>query len=144
LRERRADILPLAESMLAAAAARGRRGHLRLSAEAAQAISCYEWPGNLRELCNAMEAAAVLCQGERVALANLPEAVLLSSQATPFSGKTRLDEMVRQHIARVLAESATLEQAAATLGIDPSTLWRKRKRYNLDATVGSKPKGSVA
>ena len=51
-----------------------------------------------------------------------------SSLASPIS----LEEVERQHIERVLAESSTLEEAAAILGINTSTLWRKRKRYRLD------------
>jgi NtrC-family two-component system response regulator AlgB len=43
-----------------------------------------------------------------------------------------LDELERSHIIQVLAESATLEEAAARLGINPTTLWRKRKRYGID------------
>jgi NtrC-family two-component system response regulator AlgB len=49
-----------------------------------------------------------------------------------------LNEIEREHIARVLADSRTLADAASTLGIDVSTLWRKRKRYKLDPITGSK------
>jgi two-component system, NtrC family, response regulator AlgB len=134
--ERPTDILPLAAGMLAAAASRNHRGDLQLSAEAAAAMTLYRWPGNLRELRNAMEAAAVLCEGETVAIATLPEAIAKNAPKVilPSSPKTSLEEMERQHILRVLAESSTLEQAAATLGINVATLWRKRKRYNLDLT----------
>jgi NtrC-family two-component system response regulator AlgB len=140
LRERVADIPTLAASMLDAAAIRNRRSHLRLSPEAAAAISCYSWPGNVRELRNAMEAAAVLSEGETVHLANLPEAIYKRASGTivPTSPKASLDEIERQHILRVLSESPTLGKAAATLGIDVTTLYRKRKRYNLDVAVGSK------
>jgi NtrC-family two-component system response regulator AlgB len=139
LRERPADILPLALRMLAAAASRNRRGELHLSQEAVTAMVQYRWPGNVRELQNAMEAAAVLCRGETITLANLPEAASkhLQDIETLSSSKTSLDEMERQHILRILSRSPTLEQAAATLGIDVSTLWRKRKRYSLNVTIGS-------
>jgi NtrC-family two-component system response regulator AlgB len=43
-----------------------------------------------------------------------------------------LEEVEREHIKRVLAQSATLDEAAATLGINVTTLWRKRKRYGAD------------
>jgi two-component system, NtrC family, response regulator AlgB len=143
--ERPTDILPLAAGMLAAAAIRNHRGNLRLSPEAAAAMTLYRWPGNVRELRNAMEAAAVLCEGETVALPALPEVISKNASGviTPPLSTTSLEEIERQHILRVLAESATLEQAAATLGINVATLWRKRKRYNLDLTTGWRLKRSV-
>jgi len=142
--ERPTDILPLATGMLAAAAIRNHRGSLYLSPEAAAAMTLYRWPGNVRELRNAMEAAAVLCEGETVTLATLPEAISKNASGviTPTLSTTSLEEMERQHILQVLAESTTLEQAAATLGINVATLWRKRKRYNLDLTTGWRLKRS--
>jgi len=140
LRERVADIAALAAGMLDAAAIRNGRSHLHLSPEAAAAITRYNWPGNVRELRNAMEAAAVLCEGETVHSANLPEAISkhASRTITPSSPKASLGEVERRHILRVLSESPTLKKAAAALGIDVTTLYRKRKRYNLDVAVGSK------
>jgi NtrC-family two-component system response regulator AlgB len=143
--ERPTDILPLAAGMLAAAAIRNHRSNLRLSAEAAAAMTLYRWPGNVLELRNAMEAAAVLCERETVALETLPETIsknVWGIMRPPLS-VTSLEEMERQHILRVLEESTTLEQAAATLGINVATLWRKRKRYNLDLTTGGRFKRSV-
>lgn len=49
---------------------------------------------------------------------------------TPI-GRT-LEELEREHIRRVLAEAVTLEEAAETLGISTTTLWRKRKRYSIE------------
>jgi two-component system, NtrC family, response regulator AlgB len=140
LRERPADILPLARRMLAAAAFRYRRGELRISEEAAAAMNCYRWPGNVRELRNAMEAAAVLCEGGTIAPAHLPEAVSRYPPGVtrPSLSGASLDEIEHDHIVRVLAHSRTLEGAAMTLGINVSTLWRKRKRYKLDSIIGSK------
>jgi two-component system, NtrC family, response regulator AlgB len=140
LRERPTDIVPLAMRMLVTAAIRNRRGNLHLSPEAAAAMTGYRWPGNVRELRNAMETAAVLCEGETITLANLPETIAKNALGaiTSTSSKTSLDELERQHILRVLAESPTLGQAAATLGINVVTLYRKRKRFNLDVAIGSK------
>jgi DNA-binding NtrC family response regulator len=126
LSERPPDILPLAARLLVTAAIRNHRGNLQLSPEAAAAITLYGWPGNVRELRNAMEAAAVLCEGQTVALAALPEAIANSATnpLTAPSSKTSLEDVERRQIVRVLAESTTLEQAAARLGINASTLWR--------------------
>ena len=141
LRERSADILPLARRMLAAAAVRNHRSDLLISDEAAAAMTSYRWPGNVRELRNAMEAAAVLCEADTIAMAHLPEAVSTKhapQATTPAPSRTSLDEIEREHIARVLADSRTFQQAAMMLGINLSTLWRKRRRYKLDQFPGSK------
>jgi two-component system, NtrC family, response regulator AlgB len=140
LRERSADILPLARRMLATAAVRNHRSDLCISDEAAAAMTSYRWPGNVRELRNAMEAAAVLCEANTMTVTHLPEAVAkhVPARTTGAPFRPSLHEIERQHIARVLADSRTLEEAAVTLGINISTLWRKRKRYRLDLAIGSK------
>jgi len=140
LRERSADILPLARRMLAAAAVRNHRSDLFISDEAAAAMTAYRWPGNVRELRNAMEASAVLCEADTIAMAHLPEAISKHAPqaTTPAPSRTSLDEIEHEHIARVLADSRTFQQAAITLGINISTLWRKRRRYKLDQFPGSK------
>jgi len=126
--------------MLAASAVRNHRSDLSISDEAAAAMTSYRWPGNVRELRNAMEAAAVLCDADTITAAHLPGAFSKQASAatTPAPSRTSLDEIEREHIARVLADSRTLEEAAMTLGINISTLWRKRKRYKLDQFTGSK------
>ena len=136
LRERREDIGPLAQWMLAAASVRNRRAPMQLAPEAAAALKNYDWPGNVRELRNALERAAVLCRSEVITPDDLPDSVF---REVPDSGPTAgaahsasLEEVERDHIKRVLAQSATLDEAAATLGINVTTLWRKRKRYGAD------------
>ena len=133
LRERREDILPLAEWMLKSAGIRNRRPPLSLSLGAAAAITRYQWPGNLRELRNSLERAAVLAQGEVIQPDDLPDSLFRDSSEVlagiPHSAS--LEEVEREHIMRVLGETATLEDAAATLGINAATLWRKRKRYGI-------------
>jgi len=134
LRERREDILPLADWMLKSASIRNRRSRLTLSPGAAAAISKYRWPGNVRELRNSLERAAVLTRGEVIQPDDLPDSLFRESNemlaGIPHSAS--LEEMEREHIARVLSESATLDEAAATLGINATTLWRKRKRYRIE------------
>ena len=135
LRERREDIGPLAQWLLTAASVRNRRAPMRLAPEAAAALKSYRWPGNVRELRNALERAAVLCRSEVIALEDLPDSVF---RDVPDSGPREagqaasLEKIEREHIMRVLAQSATLDEAAATLGINVTTLWRKRKRYGTD------------
>jgi len=133
LRARSADIPSLAVAMLSEAAIRHRRSELRLSQEAADAIARYPWPGNLRELRNTMESASILCRGDAVSLDNLPAAIAahLTARQSVASSKESIDVLEREHIQRVLSESSTLDQAAATLGINVTTLWRKRRQYRL-------------
>jgi NtrC-family two-component system response regulator AlgB len=139
LREHAVDIVPLANRMLAAVAYRNHRSDLRLSPEACDALVRYAWPGNLRELRNALERASVLCRTNLITPEHLPDAVLrepAASRPEPAS-TTSLEDVELDHIRRVLEDSPTLEDAAATLGINASTLWRKRKRYGLETRARS-------
>jgi len=134
LRERREDILPLAEWMLKSISIRNRRPQMALSPAAATAISGYRWPGNVRELRNSLARAGVLSRGDMIQPDDLPDALFRKSTEPPggVSHAANLEEVEREHIARVLRESATLDEAAATLGINATTLWRKRKRYGIE------------
>ena len=136
LRERREDILPLANWLLNVASLRNARPGLALSPGAITALANYRWPGNVRELRNAIERGTVLMRGETIAPDDLPDSLFHDSAdrptATPAATSASLDEVERDHIARVLAASATLEEAADTLGINVTTLWRKRRRYGIE------------
>jgi NtrC-family two-component system response regulator AlgB len=134
LRDRPEDIMPLAERMLTVAAARNHRGRLSFSSAAIEALTRYRWPGNVRELRNAIERAVILAPAEVITPELLPDALFREPRdsATVTGSAHSLDELEREHITRVLAESPTLEDAAETLGINVSTLWRKRKRYQID------------
>lgn len=133
LRERRADVLPLADHLLAQFAGRAYKPLTGFTPAAREVIRRHHWPGNVRELRNAIERAVLLCKGTEIDVPDLPPAVL----APPSAAKVAVGEGVPidavevEHIRRVLAASPTLEDAARTLGIDPSTLYRKRKRYGL-------------
>ena len=134
LRERREDILSLAGWMLRAAAIRNGRPAMRLSPEAAAAIGKYRWPGNARELRNALERAAVLSRSDIIGRDDLPDAMFRETVESTGDAHhaASLEEIEREHIRRVLSETATLDEAAATLGINVTTLWRKRKRYGIE------------
>jgi two-component system, NtrC family, response regulator AlgB len=131
LRERHDDILELAETTLFFF---GRLNHKRISSftdEARAAIMGYRWPGNLRELRNVCERAAILCGTEQVGIEFLP-AKLGTTQPMPRVGDTvSLATIEEAHIRRVLASAKSLQEAAETLGIDQATLWRRRKQYGI-------------
>ena len=134
LRERPEDIMPLAEMFLTETAVRNKRTGLRFSDDARKALVAYSWPGNIRELRNAIERAVVLSRGTALRKEDLPDILFQPSAGRngTLSEHSTLEQIEQEHIRRVLALAPTLEDAAATLGICISTLWHKRKRYHLD------------
>jgi NtrC-family two-component system response regulator AlgB len=132
LRERPGDIRPLAEHLLRFFARQNAKPISGLAEAAREAIVRYPWPGNVRELRNAIERGVILATGPLVELGNLPSQVGTAERTVAAGAESlTLDQMEAEHIRRVLASTATIEEAAATLGIDPSTLYRKRKRFGI-------------
>jgi NtrC-family two-component system response regulator AlgB len=146
LRQRPEDILALAEQLLTRSFVATGRKPRPLSDGAKKAILAYGWPGNIRELKNALERAAILSAGEMVTVEDLPDRVLehagqpgdglhpltVGQLSAMTPSDVSLEELEKQHIQHVLSTAATLEEAASTLGINLSTLWRKRRRYGLE------------
>ncbi len=131
----RTDILPLAEHLLLFFARKTGRRLTEFTPEAREALIRHPWPGNLRELRNAIERAAILAAGPEVGLADLPDRIVQSrpghAGTMVVGGQVTLEELEIEHIRRILSSSSSLEAAARTLGIDPSTLYRKRKLFGL-------------
>jgi two-component system, NtrC family, response regulator AlgB len=128
LRERREDIPSLARTALERVCRGGEM--MEFSPESEALLQTLDWPGNLRELSNAVERAAVLCAGTRIG----PELFATASRAgtpQPSGELLPLEALEEMHVRRVLASTRTLEEAARVLGIDAATLWRKRKRYGI-------------
>jgi two-component system, NtrC family, response regulator AlgB len=136
LRDRREDLPALTDDILTTLALRHQRRGLTLTPGARRAIEKYPWPGNVRELINALERAVVLARGDTITAEDLPDQVLAPAAGLPTPSVATvpgsLEDVERAHVQRVLAESATLEEAATRLGIDSTTLWRKRKRWRLE------------
>ena len=130
LRERREDIVRLAEHFLLFAARSARRATPELAPETIQALLNYPWPGNVRELRNAIERAVILWPAQVIGPAALPERIAAQALRSPvLGGDYALEDVEREHIMRVISRYETLEDAAHVLGIDSSTLWRKRKKF---------------
>jgi two-component system, NtrC family, response regulator AlgB len=132
LRRRRGDILPLAERLLQTFTRQSAKAGAAFSPSVRAALGKYDWPGNVRELRNAVERGVILAAGREIDLVHLPAQVGASpAMRVEIGGATTLDALEAEHMRRVLAVAPSLDEAAATLGIDPSTLYRKRKRFGL-------------
>jgi NtrC-family two-component system response regulator AlgB len=132
LRERREDILRLARRFLVFFAKSARRQTPALSKAAEESLTAYSWPGNVRELRNTIERAVILWPAQMIEPEAFPahiSARYRAADAPQVGGNFSLDAIEREHVTRVIARTATLDEAAAVLGIDASTLWRKRKKY---------------
>jgi NtrC-family two-component system response regulator AlgB len=131
LRERPEDILPMARSFLTFFSRASKRHNLHFSAAAEKALQAYSWPGNIRELRNAIERAAILWPADTIEPEAFPEKISAEKGArVSLGGPHSLEEIEHEHIIRVLSYASSMEQAAAILGIDTSTLWRKRRKYD--------------
>ena len=138
LAERREDIPLLAHFFLETGARRAGLPVPELSPQALRVLEDYLFPGNVRELCNLMERAAVLSDGQRITPAHLPEELggelLPAAEAGPEAGERpeSLEENEKRHILRVLDYAdGNRTRAAQILGINRVSLWRKLSRYGL-------------
>jgi NtrC-family two-component system response regulator AlgB len=128
LRERQEDLEDLANGFIRRYAGDYGRPARRLSTAALSKLRTYAWPGNVRELQNMMERAVILGRDEEIAPELLTLDATRRAEAIP-GALMSLEALERLHIERVLASSDSLDAAAKTLGIDASTLYRKRKLY---------------
>ena len=129
LRERTEDIPALVEHFLRKYSAAAKKTVADAAPEVLERLHSYPWPGNVRELENTIERAVILNSKSRIMLEDLP-APVRQAQAGP---SLSLEEMERRHIAQVLQETkGNVKAAAAVLGIDRKTLYRKTAEYGID------------
>ena len=135
----RTDLLDLADTLAGVLRPPDGTQDRGLLTEARAALSNYPWPGNLRELRNAMERAVLFVSSSQIELDDLPGRISTAAPAprphgsgpVEVGGPVTLEELETEHIRRVLIATETREEAARILGIDPSTLYRKRKQLGL-------------
>ena len=135
LRDRIGDLPGLAKTKLKILASEMGKPVMDFSNEAMDAIRKYEWPGNLRELHNALEHALIMTTGGRIEVAHFPAYLRghgqeLESGGCQVGSMVSLEALERAQIERILEATTSREEAASVLGIDPTTLYRKRKRYS--------------
>lgn len=133
LRERPGDIRGMAESQLQRLVRQAGVPVKGFSEEALLALERYAWPGNIRELRNVIERATILSSGELIEATDLPTALgeVLPEARPVLGGACSVEEIEAEHIRQVLVRSKNLQQAAAILKLDPTTLLRKRKSLHL-------------
>ncbi|MGC4122325.1 MAG: sigma-54 dependent transcriptional regulator [Myxococcales bacterium] len=137
LRERSEDIVPMARRFLRFFAFNLGRQNPELSPASEELLRGYPWPGNVRELRNTLERALILWPASLLEPEAFPERMREGKPAGPqVGGDWTLEALEKEHVQKVLARTKTLEAAAAVLGIDASTLWRKRKKYDEGGGAG--------
>jgi DNA-binding NtrC family response regulator len=133
LRERPADILPLAEQFLERLGPVHGRPGARLGEDAAQLLVAYTWPGNVRELRNAIERALIFARADTLTPLDFPDVLRGATPAGAEAGLRSLEEIEKEAIRATLeATRYKIGRSAEILGISRKTLLEKRKRYGLD------------
>ncbi len=138
LRERPSDLARFANDYLGFFVSQLGRKIDGFSEKGRNALMRHPWPGNLRELRNAIERAAILAKGSMIDAEDLPTPTPMHVAASGqepgepgIGGEHSLEEVEQAHLTKVLGWAPSLHDAAAVLGIDKATLYRKRKRYGI-------------
>ncbi|MBX7101213.1 MAG: sigma-54 dependent transcriptional regulator [Myxococcaceae bacterium] len=140
LRDRREDIVPLARGFVTFFARASKRSRVELSEATEAMLQRYDWPGNVRELRNAIERALIVWPGDRIEPQAFPGKIAGSAgePKVALGGRHTLEAIEREHVLRVLASTSSLEEAATILGVDASTLYRKRRKWEAEESGGGR------
>ncbi|CAN5905057.1 sigma-54 dependent transcriptional regulator [soil metagenome] len=133
LRDKRADIGPLASFFLGRYAKENGRNIEGIAEQALKVLASYDWPGNVRELENVIERAVVLCEGPQVEMRHLPPSLVPSDQRDgppPIPGST-IQDLERYAILKTLeACGGSTSKAASILGVSPRKIQYKLHEYS--------------
>jgi len=141
LRARQEDLVRFAQHYLQHFAAQCGRRLEGFAASADQCLRAYGWPGNLRELRNAIERAVIMARNDQITIEDLPAELRFPASAPVSSNgesvpevgaRITLEQLEEMHLRKVIAQTPSLVEAAQVLGIDQATLYRKRKKLGLD------------
>ena len=136
LRERRDDIIPLANSFLKKFAAQASRNLTGFKSDAVDRLTAFDWPGNIRQLQNEVQRAVLLSEGDEVAAADLSITdVKVSASSNPDADTsfTLLEGVERNAIVQTLKETnGNKLETAKRLGIGRQTLYNKIKAYGIE------------
>jgi len=132
LRDRKEDILPLANKYIVHWNEEHNRDVRNISQDALDLLRAYHWPGNNRELENVIERAVLLARKDVIEPDNLLINIITLREGDPGLKQLSLDVMEKEHITRVLEYTNwNKTRAARILGINRKTLLEKRKKYNI-------------
>lgn len=127
LKERKEDILPLAEHFLKKYAEENNKSEIIFSPEVIEFMLNYSWPGNVRELENMIEHGVILSKNNAITLAEIPQDIIHPTSAV----EKTIEAVTRNHILNVLEETkGNISKTAKVLGIRRMTLYNKLKKYN--------------
>jgi DNA-binding NtrC family response regulator len=138
LRERRDDIMPLANAFLKRFSAQANSNIIAFKADAIDRLTAFDWPGNVRQLQNEIQRAVLLCEGNEVAAADLSITNVRTSIAIPAGEEldtnfTLLEGVERNVIIQTLKETeGNKVEAAKRLGVGRQTLYNKIKAYGIE------------
>jgi len=140
LRECEADLLRFAELYLKHFAAQCGRQFDGLSSETVASLRAHSWPGNLRELRNAIERAVIMARGGKLFPEDFSIELRRPNAAAAVNGEspvqvgsfTSLEKLEEAHLRKIIERTSSLSDAAEILGIDQATLYRKRKKIGLE------------
>ena len=137
LRERKEDISALTDFYVTHYAKTNGKQVVKISDTVRKMFSRYNWPGNIRELQNAIEGAVIMCKTDTLELWDIPNSTKFEtekSEAVPEEKSLRkaTEEPEREHIVAILEECHwNRNKAAAALGVNRTTLYNKMKKYNI-------------
>jgi DNA-binding NtrC family response regulator len=134
LRERREDIMPLANSFLKRFAAQANRVIKGFTPEAAERLTAFDWPGNVRQLQNEVQRAVLLSEGDQVGTNDLSiSKAKVPGEESPDTNFTLLEGVERNAIVTMLKETGGNKlETAKRLGIGRQTLYNKIKAYGIE------------
>jgi NtrC-family two-component system response regulator AlgB len=127
LRTRIDDLDHLVDAHLAIFSKATGKNAKRISEEGMKEMRKHDWPGNLRELRNVLERAVILSSGEEIQTVDLLEPIANRSEIR-VGARVELTTIEEEHIKRVIESTKTIQEAAQVLGVDPATLYRRRKK----------------
>ena len=132
LRERKEDILVLADHFLTLFARKYQKGNLKLSSDSSQFLLNYEWPGNVRELEHAIERACIMAENEHISPNDFSFFKQKFDDSAPLLESGTIEDVEKRMVEQILAKhEGNISRAAKELGLTRTSLYRRMQKYDL-------------